>query len=38
MNTINGLLGVNDDAPIKYGFIVIRSESAAFGIREKFVS
>ena len=38
MNTINGLLDVIDDPPIKYGFIVIWSDSAAFGICEKFVS
>ena len=38
MNTISGLFGVIDDPPIRYGFIVICSDSAAFGICEKFVS
>ena len=37
MNTISGLFDVNDDPPMRYGFIVICSDSAAFGIREKFV-
>ena len=38
MNTINGLLDIIDDPPLKYGFIVILSDSGAFGICEKFVS
>ena len=38
MNTISGLLDVIDDPPMRYGFIVICSDSAAFGICEKFVS
>ena len=36
MNTINGLFDVIDDSPIRYGFIVICNDSAAFGIFEKF--
>ena len=38
MNTINGLFDVFDDPSMRYGFIVICSDSAAFGICEKFVS
>ena len=38
MNTINGLFDVIDDPPIRYVFIVICSDSAAFGICEKFES
>ena len=38
VNTIIGLFDVIDDPPIRYGFIVICSDSAAFGICEKFVS
>ena len=38
MNTISGLFDVIDDPPMRYGFIVICSDSAAFGICEKFVS
>ena len=38
MNTINGLFDVIDDPPMRYGFIVIRSDSAAFGICEMFES
>ena len=37
VNTINGLFDVIDDPPIRYGFIVIFSDFAAFGICEKFV-
>ena len=33
--TIIGLFDVVDDPPIRYGFIVICSDSAAFGICEK---
>ena len=32
------LFDVIDDPPMRYGFIVICSDSAAFGICEKFVS
>ena len=38
MNIINSLLDVIDDPAIKDGFIVIWSDSAAFGICEKFVN
>ena len=38
MNTISGLFVVIDDPPIRYGFIVICSDSAACGNCEKFVS
>ena len=38
MNTISVLFDVIDDPPMRYGFIVICSDSAAFGICEKFVS
>ena len=38
MNTINDVLDVIDNPPIRYGFIVIWSDSAAFGICEIFVS
>ena len=38
MNTINGLFDVIDDPSIIFGFIVICSDSAAFGICEKFVN
>ena len=38
MNTISGLLDVIDDPRMSYGFIVICSDSAAFGICEKFES
>ena len=38
MNTISGLFDVIDDPPIRYGFIVICSDSAACGNCEKFVS
>ena len=38
MNTINDLFDVIDDPPMSYGFIVICSDSAAFGICEKFES
>ena len=34
MNTIGGLLVVIDDPPMRYGFIVICSDSAAFGFCE----
>ena len=37
VNTISGLLEDIEDLPIRYGFIVICSESAAFGFREKFL-
>ena len=37
-NTIGGLFHVVDPPPIRYRFIVICSDSAAFGICEKFVS
>ena len=36
MNTISGLLDVIDDPPMRYGFIVICSDSAAFCICEKY--
>ena len=36
MNTINGLFDVIDDPTMRYGFIVICSDSATFGIFEKF--
>ena len=32
MNTINGLFEDNEDPPIRNGFIVICSDSAAFSI------
>ena len=32
MNTISGLFNVIDDPTIRYGFIVIDSDSAACGI------
>ena len=32
MNTISGLFDDIEDPPFRYGFIVICSESAAFGI------
>ena len=32
MNTINGLFDVIDGLPIRYGFIVFCSDSAACGI------
>ena len=38
VNTISGLFDVIDDPPIRYGFILICSNSAACGICEKFVS
>ena len=38
VNTINDLFDVIEDPPIRCRFIVIRNDSAAFGIREKFVS
>ena len=38
MNIINGLFNFIDDPPMRYGFIVICSDSAAFGICEKFES
>ena len=38
MNTINGLFDVTDDPPMRYGLIVICSDSVAFGICEKFES
>ena len=38
MNTINGLFDVIDDPPMRYRLIVICSDSAAFGICEKFGS
>ena len=38
VNTINGLFDCFDDPPVRYGFIVICRDSAAFGICEKFVS
>ena len=38
VNTINGLFYCIDDPPMKYGFIVICSDSTAFGICEKFVT
>ena len=39
MNTISVLIDVIDDPPMRYGFIVIFSDFAAFvGICEKFVS
>ena len=38
MITISGLFDVIHDPPMKYGFIVIGSDSAAFGICENFVS
>ena len=38
INTINGLFDVIDDPPIRYGFIVICSDSAAFGnLKKNFV-
>ena len=36
VNTTSGLFDDFDDPPIMYGFIVICSDSAAFGIWEKF--
>ena len=38
MNTISGLFDVIDDPPIRFGFIVFCSDSAAFGICENFES
>ena len=38
MNTISGLFDVIDDPPMRCGYIVICSDSAAFGICKKFVS
>ena len=38
VNNINGLFHVIDDPPIRHRFIVICNDSAAFCIREKFVS
>ena len=38
VNTINGLFDCIVDRPMRYGFIVICSDSAAYGICEKFVS
>ena len=38
MNTINGLFDVFDDPAMRYGFIIICSDSAAFGICESFES
>ena len=38
VSTISGLFDVIDDPPMRYGFIVISSDSAAFGICEKLVS
>ena len=37
VNTISGLFDVIDDPPIRYGFMFICRDSAAFGICEKFV-
>ena len=37
MNTISVLFDVIDDSPIRYGFIVICSDSVACGVCEKFV-
>ena len=38
VNTIMGFFDNMDDPPVRYGFIVTRSDSAVFGISEKFVS
>ena len=38
MNTISGLFDVIDDPPIRYGFIVFFSDSAACGVCGKIVS
>ena len=38
MNNINGLFDVVDDPPMRSGFIVFCSDSAAFGICEKIES
>ena len=38
VNTINGLFDYIDDPPMRYGLIVVCSDSAAFGICENFVS
>ena len=38
MNTNSDLFDVIDDPPMRYGFIVICSDSAAIGICEKVVS
>ena len=37
VNTIDGLFDVFDDPHMRYDFIVIRNDSAAFGICKKFV-
>ena len=37
MNTISGLFDVIDDQPIRYGFIVIFNDSAAWGVCGKFL-
>ena len=38
MNTMSGLFDAIDDPPMRYGFIVFCSDSAEFGICEKFVN
>ena len=37
MNTISGLFEDIEDPPIRYGFIVICSDSVAFGFSEEVV-
>ena len=37
VNNINGSLDVKYDSPIRYGFIVIWSDFAMFGVCAKFV-